>query len=366
MADTAGPNPSRRALSRQTVTAAIACVAAAMLVGVALGFLLFRGDSASAPPPAADLQTGDADRRTQELTGQRPDRQPVTTSEDIPPTPTPDPALQELERRLEEERARLEERARQASDSPLTPAARDMAELVAGRISGDDGTAPEAQEPPEAQTPSVPARPAPARDATDGTDGPPSFLLARGSVIPTVLESRIDSELPGLVRARVAETVFDTVTGRHVLIPRGSWLVGTYGSDGLAGQRRMSVTWTDLRLPDGGAVPLDGFGTLGDDGAGGVRGRRSTGLLPALGAAVLFDLAGNATRIVTGDGQRQQGDLAALLGEATGGSVTRVGERHAGELLARGTRFRVPPGTRMNVLVNQDIELAEWSADGGR
>ena len=180
-------------------------------------------------------------------------------------------------------------------------------------------------------------------------------------MIPTVLESSIDSDLPGLVRAKVAETVFDTVTGSHVLIPRGSWLVGTYGSNARTGQRRLFVSWTDLRLPDGTPVPLGGTGSLGADGASGIRGRRSTGLWTALGAAVLFDLAGNASQILiaaeTGQAPGRQGGLAELLGAAAGNSTAKVAEQYLGEILARGTRFRVDAGARMNVLVEEDMNL---------
>jgi len=166
----------------------------------------------------------------------------------------------------------------------------------------------------------------------------------------------------------VAENVLDTLTGAHVLIPRGSWLTGTYGSGARAGQRRLLVTWTDLLLPDGTPVPLGGTGSLGADGASGVRGRRSTGLWTALGAAVLFDLAGNASDMLiareTGRAPAGGDGLAALLGAATGNSVSQVSQRYLGEILDRGARFRVDAGSRMNVLVEEDMHLPAQPAGG--
>ena len=280
------------------------------------------------------------------------------------------PADEVFAAKLAEEEARLAERARLAWDSPLTPPVTDAAELVEQWRSGDPEALPapglQSEAPADAGTGNVPAlqdRTASRDEASTATigGGEQAHVLARGSVIPAVLESSIDSDLPGLVRAKVAETVFDTVTGRHVLIPRGSWLVGTYGSEARTGQRRLFVSWTDLLLPDGTPVPLGGTGSLGADGASGVKGRRSTGLWTALGAAVLFDLAGNASQILiaaeTGEAPGRQGGLAELLGAALGNSTSQVSERYLGEILERGTRFRVDAGARMNVLVEEDLHL---------
>ena len=186
---------------------------------------------------------------------------------------------------------------------------------------------------------------------------PSTHLLARGSVIPSVLETALDSDLPGLVRARVSRDVYDTLTGAHVLIPRGAQMVGTYGETARGGQKRFFVSWTDLRLPDGTPVDLQDFSTLGADGAAGVKGKRSTGLLAALGAAVLFDLAGNATQILTGTEAPEESDLAALLAGATGNATSRVAERYMGQLIDGGPRFRVKAGAIMNVLVEEDMNL---------
>ena len=192
--------------------------------------------------------------------------------------------------------------------------------------------------------------------------------LYRGSVIPAVLESAIDSDLPGLVRARTTRNVYDSRTGTHLLIPRGSRLIGVYGQNvgsgaGTGGnRRRLFVAWQEMRLPDGTPVALDNFSALGADGASGIKARRATGFLEALGAAVLFDLAGNATAILTaatGIGQQQSetGALANAISGALGNSTQRVGADYVGSLLAQGPRFRVKAGSFMNVIIERDLML---------
>ena len=325
-------------------------------------------------------QATNDDRLISENTGGTDNSAPRNAPVQIPASgaensaePAPDPLASDALRAILERRAaedsRLRERAILASESPLSPPVTDTADRIRAWRE-------QAMEPPPAQTAQT-AQPA----AIAGTDGgvravpgiasaagfpPPlaagsTHLLGRGSVIAAVLETAIDSDLPGLVRARVSRDVYDTLTGSHVLIPRGSQLVGTYGESARGGQRRLFVKWNDLRLPDGTPIDLQDFSTLGADGASGVKGRRSTGLLAALGAAVLFDLAGNATQIITGEQTQEQGDLASLLAGATGNATSRVAERYMSHLIDGGPRFRVKAGVHMNVLVEEDMQLPALS-----
>lgn len=317
------------------------------------------------PTPAAATGNGPADS--------------APTTADAPP-PGADAQLDALMERIAADRQWREERRRLAADSPLTPGIEDMADLVRR------GVQRRIQRDLPRRNAAGPTNPADIDPA--GLAGPPghdtlgrgtlsrqaapqqapyqapTYLLAKGSVIPAMLQTPLDSDLPGLVRAQVSEDVRDSATGRHVLIPRGAQLVGSYGSDARTSQRRLFIAWTDLRLPGSeDTLALDRYATLGGDGASGVRGRRATGLLAALGAAVLFDLAGNATAILTGGdtaSRNEEGDLGAIIAAATGNATGRVAERYLGDLLSRGPRFRVRAGTRMNVLIEADMRLPVW------
>ena len=350
-------------------------VAAALVLGLLGGVTLtpLLGDRQVAP---VDLEPGDLTRRVDALgidNTPLPAPAPVPAASATPNTPPIDP---ETERRLQlareqaaTEQARLGERARLAADSPLTPAVEEPAALVARSDPAPAPAAPERGSAAEA-TGTIPALTTPPGDSATGPDAaqatvpaqqpqsaPPTHLLTRGAVIPAVLMSPIDSGLPGLVRATVNRDVYDSLTGGHLLIPRGATLVGTYGSNAAAGQQRLFITWTDLRLADGTPLDVTGFGAIGDDAMSGVQGRRSSGFWTALGASVLFDLAGNATEIITGSDPQPDGDLAYLARAATGSATSRVTDQHLGDLLARGTRFRVNAGTLLNVAVERDMQL---------
>ena len=92
------------------------------------------------------------------------------------------------------------------------------------------------------------------------------YTLRAGSVIPATLISGINSELPGQIIGQISQNVYDTGTGKHLLLPQGSRLVGTYSSDVSYGQSRVMVAWQRIVFPDGKALDIGAM--PGADGAG--------------------------------------------------------------------------------------------------
>lgn len=92
------------------------------------------------------------------------------------------------------------------------------------------------------------------------------FLVTAGTVIPAALLTGINSDLPGPIVATVTQSVFDSATGRYLLIPQGSRLIGRYDSQLSFGQGRLLMVWTRLILPDTSSIVLDRLQGL--DGAG--------------------------------------------------------------------------------------------------
>ena len=347
----------------------LAAMAGALALGVLgdsiLGSLLGGGQAPSRTEPAAPDTPMRPERLVEAATppGDAPPAPP-----EVPPAPGPDASVSAAETAAERERlrmiqeraaateTRLAERRTLASESPLTPGV-DAAADIARRIREGLGMALE-PEYPSAPLPATDGRATGPAGETTRLRPPPEdcCVLARGDTVPAVLVTPIDSDLPGLVRARVTEDVRDTDTGRYVLIPRGTRLTGVYG-EGRSGSRRLQVAWTDLRMPDGRTLELERFGALGADGAAGVKGRRSMGFLTALGGALLVDIVGQAPRMLADSAPQPEDSLGRLLGMSTGNTVSRVAGDYLGRELARGPRFRVDAGTLVNVSVERDLVL---------
>ena len=77
------------------------------------------------------------------------------------------------------------------------------------------------------------------------------YMIRAGFVIPAIMISGINSDLPGQVMAQVSQNVWDTATGRFLLIPQGTRLIGAYSSDVAYGQERVLMAWQRLIFPDG-------------------------------------------------------------------------------------------------------------------
>ena len=89
------------------------------------------------------------------------------------------------------------------------------------------------------------------------TDAASPYVVQAGAVIAGALVTGIRSDLPGPITAQVTQDVFDTPTGRYLLIPQGSRLIGVYDSQVAAGQSRVLLVWTRLLLPDGRSINLE-------------------------------------------------------------------------------------------------------------
>jgi type IV secretion system protein TrbI len=97
------------------------------------------------------------------------------------------------------------------------------------------------------------------------------FEIKAGWDIPAVLEQALNSDLPGDIKALVRENVYDTATGKYLLIPQGSRLVGNYSSRISYGQNGIQVVWDRIIFPDGSSIVLDGMSGQDAKGMAGLR-----------------------------------------------------------------------------------------------
>jgi type IV secretory pathway VirB10-like protein len=116
------------------------------------------------------------------------------------------------------------------------------------------------------------------------------YLITAGSVIPAVLISGINSELPGPILAQVRENVFDTATGRWVLIPQGSKLIGAYKTDAAYGQERVQIGWKRLIFPNASSMDIPEMPGADDAGYAGLSDQVNNHYLKAFGTAALLSV----------------------------------------------------------------------------
>ena len=177
-----------------------------------------------------------------------------------------------------------------------------------------------------------------------------SRVVPQGFVIPAVLETAIDSDLPGSVRAVVSRDVrgFD---GSQVLIPRGSKLIGQYRSAAAVGQTRTFVVWSRLITPTGVSVDV-GSPATDQLGRGGLAGKADTHFFERFGAAILLSV------VSAGVEAASHGNNNTSLVIGSGGQASQVASIALQKQIDIPTTIRVPQGAPVQVSVVRDLDFS--------
>lgn len=182
----------------------------------------------------------------------------------------------------------------------------------------------------------------------------PSILQA-GSVIPAALITGIRSDLPGLVTAQVTQNVYDSPTGRILLIPQGSRLIGDYDADIAFGQRRILLAWNRLILPDGRSVILERQPASDPSGYAGLQDRTNHHWGGVLKAALVSTLLGVGSELGSGN----DSNLTRAIRRGTQDSFNRAGEQIVSRELDVRPTLTIRPGFAVRVLVTRDLILGD-------
>ncbi len=180
----------------------------------------------------------------------------------------------------------------------------------------------------------------------------PSILQA-GSVIPAALITGIRSDLPGLVTAQVTQNVYDSPTGRILLIPQGSRLIGDYDADVAFGQSRILLAWNRLILPDGRSIVLERQPASDTRGFAGIQDGTDYHWGGVFKAALVSTLLGAGSELGSGD----DGNLARAFRRGTQDSINRAGEQIVSRELNVRPSLTIRPGFPVRVLVTRDLVL---------
>jgi len=194
--------------------------------------------------------------------------------------------------------------------------------------------------------------------AADG-EGLSPYIIKAGWDIPAILEQAANSDLPGELRARVRENVYDTATGRYLLIPQNSILVGKYNSDIAYAQNRIQVNWDRLLLTSNQpTIFLNQMNGVADDGSAGLTGRVNNHYKRLIGFALLssaFAAGIEVSQTHSNAGPYGYPTARQMAGVAVGTQMGEFGRKVTERNLNRPPTIQLQPGTRFNVRVDRDI-----------
>lgn len=184
------------------------------------------------------------------------------------------------------------------------------------------------------------------------------YELKTGAIVSGAMISAANSDLPGDILAQVTKNVYDTATGRFVLVPQGTKLFGRYDAFTQLGQERLLIVWNRLVFPDGETLDIGGMQGYDDRGLSGFKDKVNTHFLRTLGNALLISLV-NASGQALIDSVNEPGDSVLTLNLAQDFSDTS--SRAFNEYLQN--RLRIKPtleiraGYRFNIIVSKDIDF---------
>jgi len=181
----------------------------------------------------------------------------------------------------------------------------------------------------------------------------PDETIAQGTIIQAVLETAINSDLPGMVRAVVSRPVY-AYTHERLIIPAGSRLIGQYASALVQGQNRVMIIWQRIMLPSGIAVPLHSPGTdpLGRAGQG--ADTVDTHFLARFSQAALLSLIGAGTASV---GAGDHDNSAASYRTGVAQSFQQSAQQSLQGTAALKPTLHIHQGTKIHVFVAHDISF---------
>jgi type IV secretion system protein VirB10 len=190
------------------------------------------------------------------------------------------------------------------------------------------------------------------------------YEVKAGTVIPTVLISGINSDLPGQVVAQVRENVYDTVSGNYLLVPQGSRLLAAYDSMVAWGQERVLVCWNRLIRPDGSSIALDCMPGVDLAGYAGFADEVDNHWWRIITGAVF-------SSVLAATAQRSQGDVGGyqptfpqVWASNAAGQINQSGQQITQKNLQLQPTITVRPGFSVNVLVTKDIVITPYSRQG--
>jgi type IV secretion system protein VirB10 len=191
-----------------------------------------------------------------------------------------------------------------------------------------------------------------------------------GSVIPAVLVSGINSDLPGPILAQVSQNVFDSATGKYLLVPQGSKLIGVYQNASAYGQQRVEIAWQRLIFPNTSSMNLPQMPGADQGGYAGFTDEVNNHYLRTFGTAALMSLisagqmvgqmatfgGGGASYGPYGYYQPNQWAMASqTAGSVASGQFGTLGQQMMGNGMNRPPTIEIRPGYQFNVMVTEDL-----------
>lgn len=185
------------------------------------------------------------------------------------------------------------------------------------------------------------------------------YVVQAGTVIPAALITGIKSDLPGTITAQVTEQVYDTPTGKQLLIPQGARLIGQYDSQVAFGQSRVLLVWNRIIMPNGTSIVLERQQGADAEGYSGLEDDVDYHWGQLFKAAILSTLLGVGTEI---SASNNENEIARAIRQSSQDTASDVGRQLIRRQLNIQPTLTMRPGFPVRVIVNRDLVMKPYGA----
>lgn len=183
------------------------------------------------------------------------------------------------------------------------------------------------------------------------------FELKQGHLIPMTLITKINSDLPGRIKAQVTENVYDTATGNHLLVPQGTMVNGIYDSRVVFGQKRVLIAWQRLIFPDGSSLNVGSMPGTDQEGTSGLKDLVDNHYFQIFGAAILMSVV-NAGFTLATDTDANAGDKETAqdaLAKSAATQMQQTFSRLIDKIMSIQPELIIRQGKQGHIITTKDI-----------
>jgi len=187
------------------------------------------------------------------------------------------------------------------------------------------------------------------------------YVVQAGTVIPAALITGIRSDLPGQVTAQITEAVYDSPSGKYLLVPQGAKLIGQYDSSVAFGQSRILLVWTRIIMPNGDSIVLERQPGADTGGYAGLEDEVDSHWGMLFKAAVLSTMLSVGAEAGT---SQNENNLVQAIRSGASNSISQTGQQIVQRQLNIQPTLTIRPGFPVRVIVTRDLVLAPYRKGG--